>query len=456
MVFIIADDVSWDDFGCYGNRDVKTPNIDQLASQGIRFTNFFLTASSCSPSRNSIITGCYPHNTGAAELHTEPPLDMVSFPEVLKQQGYYTAQSGKFHMGKYARRGFDLVNDGENIGDGGEEMWIETLRKRPVEKPFMMWFAALDAHREWGPNSFSGTHDPAKLTPPFYLVDSEETKIDLANYYDEIARFDHYVGLVVAELKKQKVLENTIIIVMADNGRAFPHSKTRVNDRGMKTPFIAFWPDGIGTKPRVCASLVSAIDIAPTLLELASANVPETIQGVSFRALLKNPEKSFRNYVFAEHNWHDYEAHERMVRTKEYSYILNSRPKLTNLGPADAVGSPSFKDLATGYEKGNLSDEQAEIFLQPRPTEELYQNSSDPNQFKNLAVHPEFQNKLVELRQVLKNWMAETADNIPENLTPDWYEKLPGYVKTTHHGQRGEMPGKKTDAVKLKKTLKIF
>lgn len=456
MVFIIADDVSWDDFGCYGNRNVKTPNIDQLASKGIRFTNFFLTASSCSPSRNSIITGRYPHNTGAAELHTEPPLEMVSFPEILKQQGYYTAQSGKFHMGNYARRGFDVVKDGKNIGDGGEEMWITTLQKRQMDKPFMMWFAALDAHRAWGPNSFSGTHNPAKLTPPFYLVDSEGTKIDLAHYYDEIVRFDHYVGLVVAELKNQKVLDNTIIIVMADNGRAFPHSKTRVNDRGMKTPFIAHWPKGIGTKPVVCNSLVSAIDIAPTLLEMASAKIPETLQGVSFMKLLKNPEKSFRNYVFAEHNWHDYEAHERMVRTKDFLYILNSRPQHTNLGPADAVGSPSFKDLLEGQKNVTLSPEQAEIFIQPRPTEELYKNSSDPEQFENIAAKPEFQEKLVELRLILKNWMAETGDNIPENLTPDWYEKLPGYVKTPAHGQRGEMPGKKTDAVTLKRPLNIF
>ena len=94
IVLIIADDVSWDDLGCYGNMQVKTPNIDRLASQGIKFTNFFLTASSSSPSRNSIITGRYPHNTGAAELHTEPPLDMVSFPELLKQGGYFTAQAG--------------------------------------------------------------------------------------------------------------------------------------------------------------------------------------------------------------------------------------------------------------------------------------------------------------------------------------------------------------------------
>lgn len=455
IVLFIADDVSWDDLGCYGNKDVKTPNIDKLAAQGLRFTNFFLTASSSSPSRNSIITGRYPHNTGAAELHSEPPLDMVSFPELLKKQGYYTGHAGKFHMGEYALRGFDVSHQ-KNNGDGGEEMWLHTIQNRPKDKPFMMWFAALDAHRQWGPNEFSGTHNPESLNPPGYLVNEKETRIDLGKYYDEIARFDHHIGLIVSELTKQNVLENTVIIVMADNGRAFPHSKTRVNDRGMKSPFIVFWPKGIGLKPKVSNSLVSAIDIAPTLLGLAKTPVPESIQGVSFAKLLKNPEKPFRNFVFAEHNWHDYEAHERMVRTTDFLYILNSRPEYTNLGPADAVGSPSFADLLEGRKNGTLSSKQSEIFIQPRPAEELYDNSSDPEQFENVAAKPEFQEKLVELRLVLKSWMAETADNIPEKLTGDWYEKLPGYVKTPVHGQRGEMPGQKTGADSRTMKLTIF
>jgi len=188
FILFIADDVSWDDIGCYGNLQVKTPNIDRLASDGIRFNNFFLTASSSSPSRNSIITGRYPHNTGGAELHMEPPDYMVSFPEVLKKNGYYTAQAGKFHMGPYARRGFDSINDKTGNGDGGEERWMQCLKERPENKPFFFWFAAHDAHRIWGPNSFSGTHDPDSLVPPFYLANGEKTKNDLAAYYDEIAR----------------------------------------------------------------------------------------------------------------------------------------------------------------------------------------------------------------------------------------------------------------------------
>ena len=283
-------------------------------------------------------------------------------------------------MGKYAKRGFDISYDGKESngkfgkevnGDGGEKKWVQSVKERPLDKPFFMWFAAHDAHREWGPNEFSGTHDPSSITPPFYLADSDGTKQDLAKYYDEIKRFDHHIGEVVKELESQKVLENTLIIVMADNGRPFPHSKTRVNDRGMKTPFIVHWPNRI-KEEALCTSLVSAIDIAPTIISLAGVEVSEQFQGHSFDKLLSNPRSEFRNYVFAEHNWHDYEAHERMVSTKDYMYILNSRPSAPQMGPADAVGSPSFIELVAIKEQGTLSAAQADIFMVPRPQEELY------------------------------------------------------------------------------------
>ncbi len=195
IVVFIADDVSFNDLGCYGHKVVQSPNIDQLADRGLKFTNFYLTASSCSPSRNSILTGRYPHNTGAAELHTEPPIWMLSFPELLRDNGYYTLQAGKFHMGEYARRGFDQTHeDLEEVGDGGELNWVQSIKDRPKNKPFFMWFAAHDAHRNWGENDFSDTHDPDQVTPPFYLSNDPGTRRDLASYYDEIRRFDHYVG----------------------------------------------------------------------------------------------------------------------------------------------------------------------------------------------------------------------------------------------------------------------
>ena len=114
FIIFIADDISWDDFGCYGNEFVQTPNIDQLATEGMIFKNMYLTTSSCSPSRNSIITGRYPHNTGAPELHSEPPMEMKTFIKELKDNGYFTVSSGKFHLGEYARSSFDIIHENKN------------------------------------------------------------------------------------------------------------------------------------------------------------------------------------------------------------------------------------------------------------------------------------------------------------------------------------------------------
>jgi N-sulfoglucosamine sulfohydrolase len=448
FIIFIADDISWDDFGCYGNNQVQTPVIDELADNGIKFNNTYLTASSCSPSRNSILTGRYPHNTGAAELHTQPPVDMISLPEVLKTNGYFTAHSGKWHMGDYAERGFDVISRTyEEIGNSGSDSWVQVLQERPKNKPFFLWYASLDAHRDWGPNQYSGTHNPDSIVPPFYLHNGPETRNDLAQYYDEVYRFDIRIGEVMTELEKQGELDNTLIIVMSDNGRPFPHSKTRVNDRGMKTPFVIYWPLKVARKPQISSSLISVIDIAPTLMEIAGTNIPESFQGVSFLPIIEDPSKEFRNYVFAEHNWHDYEAHERMVRNKDFMYILNSRPNNSQLGPADAVSSPAYRELKELYATGQLSAAQADIFMVPRPNEELYDYSKDPLQLLNVASVPEYAKALNELRAVLLKWMEETGDNIPAYITKDWYLRVPGYIGTAAKEIRGEMPGAVNNAV---------
>ena len=447
MVFIIGDDISWNDFGCYGNEVVQTPNIDRLADNGMLFMNAYLTISSCSPSRTSIVSGRYPHNTGSAELHTPLPESIPIFPEELQKAGYYTALAGKFHMGDAVQRGFNrLVLSREENGDGGEEAWVSCIQDRPKDQPFFMWFAAIDAHRAWGPNQFSGTHKQQDVKVPPYLVDSVNTRSDLAQYYDEIFRMDYYIGEVVKELQKQGVYDNTIIVVMADNGRPFPRCKTRVYDSGMKTPFVVSWPSGINKKGSVTESLISVIDLAPTLLELAGVEPKPTFQGKSFAGVLKNPKKEFRNYAFSEHNWHDYEALERMMVTDQYLYVLNERPKLANQGPADSNRGLSFLDLLDKKEKGELTHAQTDVFVVPRPVEELYDKKADPYQLNNLASRPEYQEKLKELRKVMREWRDVTGDNSPSELTPDTFDRTTG-EKIREETERGEMPGEATNAI---------
>lgn len=450
FIVFIADDISWNDFGCYGNKVVQTPNIDRMATEGVKFTNAYLTTSSCSPSRISIMTGRYPHNTGAAELHTEPTEDFSTIASKLKENGYYTGQAGKWHMGKKIKAGFDAIQENRNKnGDGGEEFWIKSLQNRDENKPFFFWFASHDAHRIWGPNDFSGTHVPDKVAPPITLVNGMDTKVDLAKYYDEIKRFDHYIGTVEEELKNQGVLDNTVIIIMADNGRPFPRDKTRVYDSGVKTPFIVKWPGGINYSGALCHSLMSSIDVAPTILDIGNIDSPVSFQGKSFKVLLNHPEEPFREYVFAEHNWHDFEAHERMVRNSDYLYLQNARPQFANQGPADAIRSPSFSELLRN--KDSLSRIQYDIFLAPRPEEELFDIINDSLQINNLIPDNNYVHVRAKLKNVINQWMEETGDNVPANLTIDGFDRTTGIKFKNDVNIRGEMPGTANNAEKIDK-----
>lgn len=450
IILIIGDDISWDDIGAYGNRHIRTPHIDRLAAEGLRFDNVFLTASSCSPSRISLLTGRYPHNTGAAELHTPAPSHLHYFPELLKAQGYFTALAGKWHEGEETARAYDtLLVDKVLNGAGGQKQWINLLHSRPKDKPFFFWLAPYDAHRAWSANEeFETPYRPEDVFVPATLVDTEETRRDLAFYYNEITRLDDYIGKLIRALEAEGIADNTLLIFMADNGRAFPNSKTRLQDRGIKTPFVMNWPKGIAKKGAQVKGLVSSIDIAPTLLQIAGVEIPETIQGISFTELLERPDADFRNYVFTEHNWHDYEAYERAVRTEDFLYIINHRPQFDNGGPIDANQSPSANSLRIGREADQLSPLQQDVFVVPRPTEELYDLNKDDLQANNVIADVSYQVQLDDLRSILGRWQRETGDSTPERLTADWYHRQTG-EPLPENGLRGEMPGAANGADKI-------
>ena len=450
FVFIIGDDISVDDFGCYGHPTIRTPNIDKLAAGGLRFTNAYLTTSQCSPTRSSIITGRYPHNTGSPELHMALPEGQPLFPAELKKAGYYCAQAGKWHLGAYAKIGFDLVLDMEGGGPGGEERWIEILQDRPKNKPFMLWLASTDAHRPWKPDSNLTAHQPEEAVIPPYLIDTPAGRIDMAAYYDEIQRLDHYVGRVVDELKKQGELDNTCIIFMADNGRPFPRCKTRLYDSGIKTPLIIQWPDGLKFRNEKTESLVSAIDIAPTILELAGLRPGERIQGISIVPILKNLNSKIRDYAFAEHNWHAQIAHERMVRWQDYVYIRNAHPELPQVCTLE--DQCPAKELRAFHAAGKTTAAQADPIIFPRAAEELYLLEADPFQLENLADNPDYLAILNQLRKTMDEWQDRTGDTTPSlaKATPDRHNRVTG--ERYYEGSRpptGELPGESRGATMI-------
>lgn len=440
IVFIIADDMAWDDSGAYGHPHIQTPHIDRLAAQGMRFDNAFLTTSSCSPSRTSIITGMYPHNTDAEQLHWPLPADRITFVEHLKKSGYWTAQAGKWHMGEAIKNrfdvikdigttGFQLASDGSKAvqkGDGsGCENWIQVLKERPEEQPFFLWLAAVDPHRPYTEGIIENPHALEDVVLPPYFPDTEEVRKDFAHYYNEITRLDKYVGKVVAELDEQGLSKNTLILFISDNGRPFPRDKTTLYDGGIKTPWIMKWPKKI--KPgSVCESLVSAVDIAPTFVKLAGLESIPSFEGFDFSELLTAPEKIVRDEIYAEDHWHDYEDYTRAIRTKTYKYIRNFYIDLPNTPSADAFMGGTFSSMLELKEKGELNEAQLACFTIPRPEEELYNVVEDPYELINLAGSPDAEETLLQLRAELRRMRFVSHDSLPEFRTPDEFDRNTG------------------------------
>ena len=309
-----------------------------------------------------MLTGRYPHATGAGELHLPLPAEARLVTTPLRQAGYWTAAVGKWHLGEAAADQVDYRKSSRPGRMG--QAWVQALRDRPAEKPFFLWAAHSDPHRGYQPGTIDPPHTRDDVVVPPFLPDTPEVRDDLALYYDEVSRFDQHIGLVLDELDRQGVADNTLVLVLSDNGRPFPHCKTRVHVPGVRTPFVVRWPAKVRaglTSKRV----VSTVDIAPTLLDLAGVESPASFQGTSLSKLLNDPTAEVRPYAFAEHNWHDYRAFERAVHGERFSYVRNWLPNTPGTPPADAVRSPTYLVDAEAAQGGSTAAATARLFRNP-------------------------------------------------------------------------------------------
>lgn len=405
FVVIVADDLGANDLGVFGHSVIKSPNIDQLAKQGMQFNNAFLSTSSCTASRASILTGRYPHSTGSPKLNDVLPADQKTVATYLRNAGYYTASIGKWHNGSLVVPQWDVVKDPP--GESGAEGWVDALRNRPKDKPFFFWFASRDPHVPYAPLQPDGPYQPKDaVILPAYL-DSPDARYTIAQYYTEISRLDSYVGKVVDELRAQNLLGNTYIIFLSDNGAPMPRAKTTLYDAGIKTPLIM-----VGA--RIAAqsqnnALVSSIDIMPTVLDLAGVTSAESIQGKSFVSLFKNPAADFRAAIFAEQFDHGYVLNRRAVRNQNYLYIHNfAENKHSCLLEAQPMG----RELVKAFHEKKLNPTQLLCFDPHPPAEELYDAKTDPLALHNLADNPAFTATRDAMHQQLLQQAKDTQDTV--------------------------------------------
>ena len=411
ILLLIADDLGDGDLGCYGHPTIRTGNLDRLATEGIRFTGAFVTTSSCSPSRSSMFTGKYPHATGAEDLHVPLPSDQRILPSFLAGAGYYTANVGKLHLGEHGAAQFERVDD-------KVASWRSVLRERPKDRPFFLSVGFHDPHRPYQAGTIPDPADPGDVVVPPYLADTGETRADLASYYDEATRMDRAIGEILSELSAQGESGNTLVIFFSDNGMPFPRAKTSCYDSGIRTPMIMRWPGRV-PQGAVSGSLVSTVDLTPSILSLLGLEVPSDMQGLDMSRVITDPRAEVRDYIHAERNWHDADDHQRAVRDSRYKYIKNFFPRRMMPMALDLMGSPSYESLLRLRDLNRLTPEQLRIFMVPRAGEELYDTWRDPYEFVNLAGDPKYSAVLERLRAECERWTSSTGDVPPEKGRED-------------------------------------
>jgi arylsulfatase A-like enzyme len=409
FLVLIADDLGEGDLGCYGHPVLRTPNIDRLAREGMRFDRAFLTISSCSPSRASILTGRYPHNTGAGDLHQPLPADQWTVARILRSAGYFCGAVGKWHLGASEKPHWERIL--ECPGRETAATAARLIEERPRGRPFFFWVASIDPHRPYDETGFPEPHDPARVAVPPYLPDHPLIRKELALYYDEIARFDRHVGEIVAALERQGALDRTVVVVMSDNGMPFPRAKTTLYDSGIRTPLVVRYP-ALVPAGTVQKGLASAVDLAPTILDLAGVS-QRTMQGRSLRAMLGDPAAPGREAVYAEANWHDYDQFTRAVRTAGHLLVRNYYWDKPLWNSVDSINSITWKGFMEAERAGRLTPAQRFLLVEPRPFEELYDLDSDPHALRNVAEDPRHREPLLRLRVLLDNWRVATADVMP-------------------------------------------
>jgi uncharacterized sulfatase len=410
ILLIIADDCTYRDLEVYGGQ-AKTPHLNRLATEGMKFTHCFQAAPMCSPTRHSLYTGLYPVKSGAYPNHTFAHDWVKSIAHYLVPPGYTSHLSGKTHINPRAVFPFEYSKlAGDNNPDPAA--FAAVLRTTTAtSKPFLFIAASNEPHTPWNKGDPSA-YPAASLTLPPVLVDSPDTRAGYAKYLAEITYFDSQVGELLALLDRSAQRDNTLVVVLSEQGNSFPFAKWTCYDAGLQSGCLVRWPGKV--KPgSVSDALVEYIDLVPTFLEAASLPRPAILDGRSFLPVLTGRAAAHKSHVFGLqttrgiNNGSDFYGI-RTVRDARYRYVRNLTPEATFANAA--TNDPTFKTwqkLATG---GDAHAQRLVHDYQHRPAEELFDCQADPWNRVNLIADERLARVRAELRGKLDAWMKSQGD----------------------------------------------
>jgi len=420
VLLMIADDLGLHT-GEYGDATARTPNLDRLAREGVRFTNAFCTTASCSASRSVILSGLQNHANGQyGHAHAEHNQQYLPFvrplPKVLKDAGYRTGLIGKLHVSPASAFPFDLSQPGLQRGVYEMAAMAREFIRGGSSQPWYLHVGFGDPHRfgrGFANQEYQGVKrmpfDPAKAAVPSFLPDNAAVRKEIAEYYEAANRLDQGIGFFLDVLRETGQLDNTLILFLSDNGIPFPNSKTTVYDAGIHLPLLVRSPDQT-RRGVVNNATVSFVDLFPSVAEWAGAKLPDyPIHGRSFLPVLESENPAGWDRVYFSHTFHELTMYYPMrgIRTTRFKYIRNLLPELEFPFASDLWASATWQSIREGG--GKLGKRPIQAYLH-RSGEELYDIQKDPDEVVNLAASSAYQKTLHEMRTEVHAWRKRSRD----------------------------------------------
>lgn len=426
IVIITVDDMNCDSVGAYGCPvDDLTPHMDRLAAEGMRFDMAHVQVGNCYPSRNVMFSGRYPHTSGIEGFFQVRDIDFPVMCDVMQEAGYYVGIRGKVaHSTPYQPYHWD---DDLSLNPDGKKEHIKDVpsyyrsTRRGIEnaaqagKPFVLNINISDPHKPFwkpdDPHPASRVITAEEVPIPGFLWEDEVVREELALYYTSVRRADDAVGAILQALDESGESDDTVVLFLSDHGMPLPFAKTQLYHHSTRTPLMVRWPGTVQPGAVDATNMVSAIDLLPTLCELAGTPIPAGVQGRSFVPLLRGESQSNRDFVIKEYNENSGRVRHpiRGIQTPEYLYLFNPWSDGNRAFKTATQGTATYRRMKELAATEPAIAARLDLF-DHRVLEELYDVVNDPDCLNNLVDSPEHREELDSLRGKLVAWMKETED----------------------------------------------
>lgn len=434
LLIITVDDMNCDSVGVYGCplTDI-TPNMDKLASEGIRFEMAHVQVGNCYPSRNVMFSGRFPHSSGVEGFYQVRDIKFPVMCDVMQKAGYYVGIRGKVsHSTPYQPYRWD--NDLTKTPEGRQENIKDVpsyyrSTKRGIEnaekagKPFVINVNISDPHKPfWKPSDqqtadkkASKVYSSEDVPVPGFLWDDGVVRQELALYYNSVSRADDAVGAVLKALDESGKSDETVVMFLSDHGMPLPFAKTQLYHHSTRTPWMVRWPGVVKPGSVDGDHMISAVDMLPTLCEIVGTEIPQGVEGRSFLPLIKGEKQDNRGFVIKEYNENaGGNRHPiRGVQTAEYLYLFNPWSDGTRRFKTATQGTSTYRQMVKLAKTDSKIAARLDLF-DHRVVEELYDVMTDPDCLNNLVKSPEHADDLAALHRILGEWMKETNDPLLE------------------------------------------